>query len=45
MEGLTALFAVPEGAALINRIGANHTLLGAVGERLHQGFALLSQVL
>ena len=44
MEGLAALFAVPESGPLVDRVMADDALLAALGERLDEEDALLGQV-
>lgn len=45
MKRLAADFAVPDRTALVDRILADHALLLALGQSLHQVDALLRQVL
>jgi len=41
MERLAALLAIPKRTSLVDRIVANHALLGALSQRLDQKDALL----
>lgn len=44
MEWLMALITVPESTPLVDRVVADYTLLGSLGQTLHEECALLGQV-